>query len=161
MKESYMRVNTSVLKRLYGRCVVDSDTGCWEFTGAKNTKGYGNIGIDGRTVSAHRVSYMIANDGAVTPGNHVCHSCDNPSCVNPDHLWEGSHSENMSDRQSKCRAAKGECHGKSKLTTTQVVAIKRMMKTGLSNAEIARKMRVSTTTVRRIKLGITWKEVTA
>lgn len=82
----------------------ETDTGCWEYTGALDSKGYGAIGTGGRGVSdrTHRVSWRL-HRGPIPPGMFVCHSCDNPPCCNPDHLFLGTIQDNNADREQKGR----------------------------------------------------------
>ena len=82
-----------------------SDCGCVTWCGYKDRNGYGSFKIDRKNVFAHRISYMLANNLTnLSKDEYVCHSCDNPSCVNPEHLWVGSHADNMADMVSKGRA---------------------------------------------------------
>lgn len=83
--------------------VVKTPSGCWEYTGTLNHKGYGEIcegGAHGRTKRAHRVSYELFV-GPIPTGKLIRHSCHNPPCVNPDHLKPGTHLENMKDRRER------------------------------------------------------------
>jgi HNH endonuclease len=73
---------------------------CWLWTRAKNSKGYGIVRTYGRIRRAHRVAHELRN-GPVPDGLFVCHSCDTPGCINPDHLWTGTHKENVADRVRK------------------------------------------------------------
>lgn len=83
---------------------VAKGPGCWEWTGSRNTAGYGVISSKGRKRMAHRVSYEIAN-GPIPDGMLVCHRCDNPKCVRPDHLFLGTSRDNAQDAASKGRVS--------------------------------------------------------
>lgn len=86
--------------------LVDKSGDCWEWTGNKNMLGYGMIWYDGKNIRAHRVSYLIFN-GDLSDNLFVCHKCDNPSCVNPSHLFLGTSKDNMRDMIKKGRAKMG------------------------------------------------------
>ena len=80
---------------------VKKGPGCWVWQGTVNAQGYGRV-RRGAIGGAHRVSWVIAN-GAIPDGMHICHKCDNPPCVRPDHLFAGTRSDNMKDCTSKGR----------------------------------------------------------
>ena len=81
---------------------------CWKWVGSKNSCGYGRMQFNGVLEGAHRVSWMIHTDTIPLPkGVHVLHSCDNPECCNPAHLWLGNHKDNMKDRNKKGRTRGG------------------------------------------------------
>lgn len=98
--------------------------GCWPWHGFTR-KGYGIFSFNGRPVLAHRHSYTIYV-GDIPGGLCVCHRCDSPRCVNPDHFWLGTNAENTADKVAKGRTARqpGEINGMSKLTDAIVIAIR-------------------------------------
>jgi hypothetical protein len=96
----------------------------------------------------------------IAPGLCVCHKCDVPACVNPDHLFLGTPADNAQDRREKGRSPRGEKHALAKLTAEQVSRIKAMLaEDRLYLTEIAQEFGVSQTTVRAIKAGRTWRHV--
>lgn len=96
--------------------------GCWEWT-ACTCKGYGAIKVEGKLMAAHRVAYELFR-GAVPDGLHVLHDCDQPICVNPAHLFVGTHEQNMTDKTLKRRHSFGEKHGRAKLTERDIRTIR-------------------------------------
>lgn len=96
---------------------------CWEWIGQIGSNGYGKMRWKGRSDLAHRISYSIAHPGEEM--NFICHKCDNRKCVNPDHLFNGTPADNMHDMRDKGRAARGERHAQSRLTESDVIAIRR------------------------------------
>lgn len=100
----------------------DDPNGCWLWTGSlAGRTPYGNVGFAGRYQKAHRVAYQLAI-GPIPEGLHICHTCDIPACCNPAHLFAGTRSDNMRDREAKGRhnAPRGTVHGRHKLTESQV-----------------------------------------
>lgn len=103
------RSREDLKSRLMRKIEIDHESGCWNWIGQKNRDGYGalKVALGSRELSvmrgAHRVSFE-AFKGEIADGLEVCHSCDNPSCINPDHLWAGTHQENMDDMRRKGRS---------------------------------------------------------
>ena len=124
---------------------VDKTSDCWNWIATE--EGYGNYSINGKSFLAHRVSYAI-HRGSIEPGMMVLHSCDNPRCVNPDHLRQGDQSENMIDR------AKRGNHGK--LTEQDVLEIRRQFKDGVPHTLIARTYDITEGHVHMIASGRSW-----
>lgn len=128
---------------------VDPSTGCWNWTRAKR-KGYGVISFNGRQYAAHRASYEVAN-GGIPNGLHICHSCDNPACINPSHLFAGTHKDNMLDKETKGRGnhytPRGDGNSNSIISDANVVALIKDYIRGLSHANLAEKYGVSVRSV--------------
>jgi hypothetical protein len=129
--------------------------GCWVWTGASGRR-YGRFWLDGDTILAHRASWRLFR-GEIPRGSVVCHRCDNIFCVNPDHLFIGSHQDNVDDKVSKGRHARGDTCGKSKLRTEQVLEI---LASSLSQHALSLRFGVGETAVANIRHGRTWKHLT-
>ena len=132
--------------------------GCWEWLGAVSKNGRGAIHWRGQMWIAYRVSYVLTH-GEIPSGLLVCHSCDNPACVNPAHLWLGTNSDNLRDMREKGRSGTGEENTQAKLKADQVLDIRKMRTLGNSAASIARKYGVSRSTVAAICAGQRWKHI--
>jgi hypothetical protein len=119
---------------------------CIEFKGYKDKAGYGQRRIGSKMYKAHRLAYCKAHnlDIKAIDGLVVMHTCDNPPCVNPEHLRLGTHQDNMDDMAKKGRRKQvvGEEHGKAKLTSEDVLRIREMVKFK-SEAEVARLFLIS------------------
>lgn len=146
------------MQRMMRLCVHGGDDDCWNWTGCKNRQGYGIFSLRGKRMNASRASYIIFI-GDVPPKMCVCHSCDNPSCVNPSHLWVGSYKDNWADCRSKGRETKGAVNGKSKLTDADVAAIRIAVKNGDTQQSIATRFGVTHGTVSKIAARKLWPHV--
>lgn len=80
---------------------------CWPWTGGRYSTGYGRMSMGRKKTGAHRLAWAIAN-GPIPDGLVICHTCDNPPCCNPAHLWAGTNQDNTADRVAKGRSAHGE-----------------------------------------------------
>lgn len=136
---------------------VEKTDGCWLWTGRLTAKGYGDFSVKKKPVRAHRMSWNLFR-GEIPLGMNVLHSCDNPTCVNPDHLFVGTQLANMHDMIAKGRkvVARGEQHGNSKLTVEQVAAIRESTGRG---ADIGKRYGIGAMQVSRIKRGLRWRNV--
>lgn len=140
---------------------VDQSGECWEWTAAHNAFGYGKIGIAKYrcTAKAHRVSWTMSN-GRIPEGLFVCHRCDNPKCVRPDHLFLGTPLDNASDCAKKGRVRNGqisgESHGRSVLSSDDVRSIRSRRALGESIRSIANDFPVTRTAVRSAANGRNW-----
>ena len=140
---------------------VIKENGCHEFTGSKNEYGYGRIHQDKKLVFVHRAVYENKH-GWIPKGMVVMHNCDNPSCINPEHLSLGYQSDNMKDMYNKGRGNNlaGSKHGMAKIQEADVVKIKQRLSDGDTCVSIAKDYGVSEGTIRNIKKGRNWKHVT-
>ena len=130
---------------------------CWVWTASLDTQGYGQHHYHGVQRGAHRVAHELYV-GAIPLGLHVLHKCDNRRCVNPDHLFLGTHQDNMRDRNQKGRQAHnvGETGGGSKLTRQKILQIKADSR---SQRAISMDYGVSQGLISFIKLGKRWAHV--
>jgi len=149
-----------VLKLAFEKFVIKKDK-CWDWKGSKRN-GYGKLTFNGKNMEAHRISYII-HKGEIPIRKNVLHLCDNPPCTNPDHLFLGTHRDNMKDMAAKNRnnfnPVKGENHTFSKLKTEQVLEIQQLLKNGITQKELAKKYNVNQVTISDIKRKITWKHL--
>lgn len=147
----------SLRERFCAQYIPEPNSGCWLWTGTVTRLGYGMIGDGGGLRSAHRVSYEL-HRGDIG-NNHVLHRCDNRCCVNPDHLFLGTHRENMADMRDKGRAprAQGSAHHQAKLTERDV----RNIRADRSDTDVllAARFGVSPSTIGRIKSRRAWRHI--
>lgn len=160
--------------------------GCWIWQGAKNPKGYGKININYKTVASHRLSYVLFN-GDIKAGLYVCHTCDNPSCINPKHLFLGTAQDNTHDcfnkgrdkrkgrklssihrarigdfqRGKSCpqRGRKGGENPSAKLNSHSVIEIRRKHAAGIKMKDLVSEYKVHRSTILCIIKRKTWKHI--
>lgn len=150
----------SIINRLLQNSVSNAVTGCWEWLRHKDKDGYGHIKIKRTTERAHRVSLHLIG-GEDIKDKLVLHSCDNPSCINPEHLRVGSYEENMEDMLLRGRAGNRihENHNKAKLTWGDVRDIRARYSVGdVSQQSLGDEYGVSQFTISSIIRGKTWVE---
>ena len=145
---------------------VDTTGDCWIWLAATARHGYGSIHImvcgQLYILAAHRVAYLLAN-GTLGAASVMCHRCDQPRCVRPAHLWQGTQKDNARDRDAKGRCHPlrnvGECNGSAKLTPSLVRDIRARHAAGETYYRLAKEYGVDIKTMYRVVRGLTWKEV--
>jgi len=152
-----------MLERFMARVEPDLNSGCWLWSGAEWPNGYGLIQADGKRWRAHRFSWSLFR-GPIPDGRYVCHRCDTRRCVNPQHLWIGSHAENMADMAAKGRArswfSSQTFASPGKLSSDDVADIRRL-KGVLKRREIAARFQICLRHVTDIQRGRYWRGVTS
>lgn len=141
-------------EKLEGKYEIVTESGCWIWTGLTSQQGYGVIRVQVdinkvRSLFAHRVSYK-KHKGDFDPSKFVCHKCDVPSCVNPNHLFLGDVVDNNQDKINKGREARNELHGKSILTNEQVSEVRSKFKKGVPQQKMADEYGVSFSCINQI-----------
>jgi hypothetical protein len=139
---------------------VEKGGSCWNWTGTKDVNGYGVYSIKHVLYRAHRASYFFKH-GSIEWDKMCCHSCDNPSCVNPDHLFLGSPKDNTQDMMRKGRwsiksRASKDRHGMAKLSYSDVAAMSEARKNGSLVKDLAFKFGIHPTTASNILNGRHW-----
>lgn len=134
-------------------------TDCWIWQAGKFNDGYGHFKIKNREWRAHRFAYFLIY-GEISKNAHICHKCDVKLCVNPNHLFSGSHSDNMNDRLIKnlVKMPKGEKHHNARLKKSDVLYIR--SKEGTIEAiKLAKKYKISEKYVRKLWRKGTWRHL--
>lgn len=134
---------------------------CWNWQGSKSSHGYGQVSCGrryGSPLGAHRVSWQV-HFGEIPNKLFVLHKCDNPACVNPNHLFLGTCTDNAIDASQKRRIPMGEKHHASKLTSEDVLECRRLFKEGVSMRKLAKKYGVLSKTISDAIKGVTWSHV--
>lgn len=131
---------------------VEKTDYCWNWIAALNCEGYGQFKLNGTMKAAHRVSWEIHN-GPIQNQLHVLHKCDNPQCINPDHLFLGTHQDNSDDKMAKNRQS-------VKLTKEQVLEIRYKYSLGnTSTRKLANEYKIHNTTISRIIHRKYWNHI--
>lgn len=165
----------NIKERFWSKTKVNSEhewggTPCVDWTASKGWNGYGKFYLKGSYIGAHRVVFELTN-GEIPDGLHVLHQCDRPECVNPEHLFLGTHADNMRDKESKGRGGhrpqRGEKNGSAILQEENARLIKRFLerhpaKMGGAGGQLlflSRWLDVSIHIIRGISRGETWRHV--
>ena len=137
--------------------------GCWLWTAYKDKNGYGIMNMKSKNRKVHRVVWVI-NNGDIPEGFFVCHKCDNPSCINPDHLFLGTPNDNVQDMMNKGRYKcggkphYGEKNGMSKLNEKDVLEI-RGLRNKKTHKALSKQYNVSVSCIQNIMLRKSWKHI--
>lgn len=145
---------TSHISERFETFFEKKETGCWLWKGALTPSGYGVFQIMYDTFRAHRVAWTIAN-GPIPDGMCVCHTCDNPACVRPDHLWLGTVSDNNQDKAKKGRVKTGW----NKLNEQSVREIRQKAVAGAKQSVLAAEYGVTATQIHWVVRRKVWKNV--
>ena len=142
------------------RALLLAEGPCKLWQGGVCGNGYGLTRRPGerKMLGAHRRAWELAR-GAIPPGTDVLHRCDNPLCVNVNHLFLGTDKDNAADRDRKGRAAVGERNGNARLTVDRVREIRHLLSFGKSQSFVARLFGVCANTIRHIAIGRNWKHL--
>jgi len=147
---------SEVESRFWSKVDMRGHDDCWPWTAGRGSHGYGQINVGyHKPITAHRFSYEL-HRGPIPVGMCVCHSCDNPLCVNPAHLFLGTHADNMADMMAKGRSAHGELNGHAKLTRADVLSVRERLAAGESQQSIGDSFGVCRQTVSHIAVGKRW-----
>jgi hypothetical protein len=141
---------------------------CWNWLGYKNNEGYGRTWINDRGYYAHRVIFNLAFPGVIELNapkstddvGFLLHTCDNPSCCNPKHLWVGNHADNMADKVAKGRSPdfSGDKGPRAKLSMSQAREARELRKNGMSTRDLAKKFGLSLPSMKTLIRGDSYKE---
>lgn len=144
-------------ERFFSKIRKGAEDECWPWIAGKTGPGYGEFKLKGKVYSSSRITYFL-EFGEISEDLDCLHSCDNPPCCNPFHLFLGSHKDNMDDKYSKGRGGHliGEMHPNSKLIESQVLEIR---KSSLPRKDLAEKFNVSIWAVGDIVTGRRWTHV--
>lgn len=154
----------SIEERFWSKVDKRGPDECWEWTGATTSWGYGALRIGAKQEGAHRVSFMLAHGRWATPC--TLHHCDNPKCVNPSHLYEGTQSQNMRDRDSRgrhysrtspWRVPHGIRHWNAKLCDATVAMIRMLDAMGSRQCDLAEWFGVCDGTISSVRKGKAWR----
>lgn len=147
-----------IQKILSNHSAPTHEDNCMLWLNAKNLDGYGHVKYNGRTENVHRIVWSYYH-GPIPEGMCVCHTCDNPSCINPDHLFVGTRADNSRDMVEKGRQARGSKHTSTHLTDIDVISIRASYASGARLRVLAEQYSVSISTMWKIVTGKYWSHL--
>jgi hypothetical protein len=157
-------INENDIKRFWNLVDIGKETECWNWMGKKTRGGYGrfllNVSQNFREVYASRVAYKIAHKNL--PNTHfVCHTCDNPTCCNPAHLYLGTYTDNCNDKMIRHRhnCGRGETQGSSKLKEYQVLEIRKRVENGETQRSLCKEYNIDDATINHVVKRRSWKHI--
>lgn len=154
-------IEEAIKEKLKSNIEIDSITNCWKWRKCKDKDGYGFVRIGGgarKLYRAHRISYELFI-GCIPAQRQVLHKCDNPSCINPEHLFLGTQQDNMTDCVTKGRRPREEKHYKHVLDEDSVRTIRNLSALGLRPSDIGKQLGVNRGVVQMVVGGHNWKWV--
>ena len=137
---------------------VAKGQGCWLWTGTLGRRGYGVVIRAQKRIRAHRFAWTLEH-GAIPDGLWVLHKCDNPRCVRPDHLFLGTHRDNVNDQVAKLRHMRGERNGRARFTEAQIQAIREAHAAGATQVALAKQYGTTQPRISAIVLRKLWRHV--
>lgn len=157
-------------KAFWRRVAAANQKGCMEWTGHRIKGGYGRIHEAGAYTLAHRKAWILTHgEIPLSEGHHgtlvVCHSCDNPPCCNPEHLFLGTQQANVADRDAKgrCRTtgnkSLGQQRASAKLTENDIVEIRQLRQSGVTTVALAKRYGVHHSVISRAARAVTWPHI--
>lgn len=151
------KMRATAIDRFWQRVDKRGPGECWEWTALRQKRGYGIVSWHGKLMLAHRVALNLS-DGDFDSPLHVCHSCDNPPCCNPAHLWRGTDLDNSHDAATKGRLVtqRGEASARAKLTIAAVKDIRSSTERGV---DLARKYNVTKSLIGHIRKNRAWRHI--
>lgn len=160
---SRLPFHSSLEEHFWTYCSPGGANECWEWKGPlheNSSWAYGVFGHRNQKFFAHRFSWELHNKTTIPKGMVICHTCDNPRCVNPSHLMLGTHADNVLDKVIKGRHPRGERSSSAKLTEADVAEIRRLAGQGIRQRVIAEQFSIHQTTVSDIMHRKSWKNIT-
>ena len=163
-KQISISLTNKDIEKFYNKVRMDNQSDCHIYTGCKDKDGYGLPRVGAKHIRAHRISWFLSY-GKIPQGSLVLHRCDNPSCVNPDHLFLGTAKDNSIDMKNKNRSSYGERNNGVKLTEQQVLEIIHKAKAFGKHCNLATRLskiyNVDSHTIRNIISKRSWKYLNA